>query len=643
MTATGQSTQASGRDTYVGGLDGLRAIAVAAVIVFHFAPTVLPAGFLGVDVFFVVSGFLIARLVVREIAASGTVSRRDFWARRARRLLPALATVTVVVLIASAIVLSNVEIHDLRAQALGTLFYCVNWVIIHQNGNYFATLGRPSPFLHMWTLAVEEQFYIVLPLVFFATRRALVRHPVRASVIALIGAVASTIWMAVLFSPTGDPTRAYIGSDSHAMGLLVGVAIGVLAGAGRPWDVFTRRVQANRNATRIAPVLAAAALIVILVTMRVADDHSTWLFRGGFLVFALLCAVIVAVLVSMPEARISRVLRIPALVAIGVRSYSLYLWHWPVRVFVTPSSGLHGAALFFVRLAISVVLAEISYRLIEQPFRVGALSQKWGSRGALTYFGVLTVVAAGLVMTVASPDPLPPSSLAQGNGGPSGSSQLRVDLFGDSTGLVFGLGGRSASDQLALSVGGDAQLGCGLVQAGHVTGGQVVKSPSYCGEWATRWRAAMRNDPGARLAVMAGAWEVFDQKTASGVVRFGTPAWTDLITTSTRRALDVLTADGRTVYLFEVPCYGAGDGTNTLLTERGDPKRVDAVNAIFAKVAREVPHVEIVHWRTLVCPGGHRAETVNGVDLFLADQQHLTNAGAVEVWKWWLPQLRAAP
>ncbi len=644
MTVTEQSAPTSGRDTYVGGLDGLRAIAVAAVIVFHFAPTVLPGGFLGVDVFFVVSGFLISRLVVREIAGSGTLSRRDFWARRARRLLPALATVTVVVLIAAVIALSDTEMHDLRAQALGTLFYCANWVIIHQNGNYFATLGRPSPFLHMWTLAVEEQFYIVLPLVFFATRRALVRHPVRASVIALIGAVASTIWMAVLFSPTGDPTRAYIGTDSHAMGLLVGVALGVLAGAGRPWEVFAGRVRANRTATRMAPVLAAAALIVILVTMRVADDHSTWLFRGGFLVFAVLCALIVAVLVSMPDAGIARVLRTPALVAIGVRSYSLYLWHWPVRVFVTPSSGLHGAALFAVRLAISIVLAEISYRLIEQPFRVGAFAQKWGSRGALTYFGALTVVAAALVMTVAAPAALPPSTLAQGNppADRAGSSQLRVDLFGDSTGLVFGLGGRSAGDQLDLSVGGDAQLGCGLVQADHITGGQVVKSPSFCRDWVPRWQAAMRNDPKARLAVMAGAWEVFDQKTATGVVRFGTPAWTDLITASTRRALDVLTADGRTVYLFEVPCYGAGDGTNTLMTERGDPKRVDAVNAIFAKVAHEVPHVEIVHWRTLVCPGGRRADKINGVDVFLTDQQHLTNAGAVEVWKWWLPQLRVA-
>ena len=165
----------------------MRAIAVAAVIVYHFAPSVLPAGFLGVDVFFVVSGFLIARLVVAEIAGTGTVSLRHFWARRARRLLPALGTMTVVVLCAVAINSSSTEKHDIRAQALGTLFYCANWVMIYAKGSYFTSVGRPSPFLHMWSLAVEEQFYLVLPLVCFAARRSIVRHPVRAAVVALVG------------------------------------------------------------------------------------------------------------------------------------------------------------------------------------------------------------------------------------------------------------------------------------------------------------------------------------------------------------------------------------------------------------------------------------------------------------------------
>ena len=632
------------RETYVAALDGLRAIAVAAVVVYHFAPSVLPAGFLGVDVFFVVSGFLIARLVTREIERSGTVSLANFWARRARRLLPALATVTVVVLIAVAISFSSAELHDVRAQALGTLFYCANWVLIFQKSNYFASLGRPSPFLHMWTLAVEEQFYVVLPLVLFAARRTVVRHPVRVATIALVGAVASTVWMGVLVSPTGDPSRGYLGSDSHAMGLLVGVALGVLAGVGPPWEAFTAWMRTNATARRAAPILAAASLVAILVTMRVTRDRTLALYRGGFLVFALLCGVIVAVVVTAPAAPVARLLRAPWLVAIGLRSYSLYLWHWPVRVFVTPRPGLDGFGLFTVRLVISLVLAEASFRLVERPFRIGKVARRAGSRPAIAYFTALTLVAAVLVTTVAAPKALPPSSLAQlkDPGVKIAPTTLRVDIFGDSTGLVFGLGGAAKARELNLSVGGDAEIGCSIVGTDHVSDGRVLENPAYCTGWQTRWQASMRKDPTARLVLMTGAWETLDQKFGAGVIRFGTSAWTDLITSTLRAALGILTADGRTVYLFDVPCYGAGDA-NDPIPERSDPRRIAALNEIFTNVARSTPKVRIVDWRTLVCPGGHRAENVGGVHLWLPDDQHLSYPGAVVVWKWWLPQLRAAP
>ena len=643
MIGQANTPYAPDADTYVGGLDGLRAIAVTAVVLFHFEPSLLPAGFLGVDVFFVVSGFLIARLVTREIERSGTVSLGNFWARRARRLLPALATVTVVVLCVSAVKLSNAEIHDIRAQALGTLFYCANWVMIFGKSNYFTSIGRPSPFLHMWTLAVEEQFYVVLPLVLFATRRAVVRHPVRAASIALVGAVASTVWMGVLVSPTGDPSRAYLGSDSHAMGLLVGVALGVLAGAGRPWEGFTAWIRSNARAASIAPLLAIAALVAILAIMRAATDHTLLLYRGGFLVFAALCAVVVAVVVALPAAPIARGLRARWLVAIGLRSYSLYLWHWPVRVFIDSRPGLHGVALFAVRVVVSVVAAEVSFRFIERPFRVGAVARRSGSRGAVAYFVALTLVAAVLVTSVSAPKPLPPTDLAKIRdiGGNADPNALRVDTFGDSTALVFGLSGAAHARALGISVGGDAQLGCGVVQTDHVSQGRIIGSPAVCDEWRARWQDSMRQDPKARLVLMTGAWEVLDQSTGAGIVRFGTRAWTDLIASSLRTALGVLGGDGRTVYLFEVPCYGAGDVANPY-PERSDPRRIAAVNQIFADVARSMPRVQIVHWRTLVCPGGKRAESVDGVRLWQPDDQHLTDDGAVIVWKWWLPQLRTA-
>jgi len=637
---------------YVAGLDGLRAVAVVAVMIYHFAPSALPAGFLGVDVFFVVSGFLISRLVVAEIARTNRLGLAHFWARRARRLLPALATMTLGVLVAVAIYSTSAEKHDIRAQALGTLFYCANWVMIYAKGSYFASVGRPSPFLHMWTLAVEEQFYVVFPLVCFVARRWIVRYPVRAASVALLGALASTVWMAALVSPTGDPSRAYLGSDSHAMGLLVGVALGVLAGAGRPWDAMAARLRSNVQAARVAATIGVGALLAVLVTMRVFDGNTYGLYRGGFLAFALLCGAIVMVVAMLPATRVAQMLSAPWIVAIGLRSYSLYLWHWPVRVFISPSTGIDGAPLFAVRSAVSIVLAELSYRWVERPFRVGAVARRSGSRGAVVYFGAITAVAVVLVATVAAPVGLPAGDLEHAAAAvqrPTRSSvpstgpvaPLRVDIFGDSTGLVFGLSGAEHAQELNITVGGDARLGCGIVAVDHESAGREIANPAECNGWQARWRAILRREPHAVLALMTGAWDILDQRTSAGVVKFGTQAWTDLVTVSLRAALQVLTGDGRDVWLFEVPCYGSGD-SNFPLPERSDPKRLAALNHIFGSVAQELPHVKMVRWRTLVCPGNHRVETLHGVRLWKPDDVHLTEAGGVLVWKWWLPQLRAA-
>lgn len=451
--------------------------------------------------------------------------------------------------------------------------------------------------------------------------------------------------MAALVSPTGDPSRAYLGSDSHAMGLLVGVALGILAGAGGPWVAMTERLHSSAAARRVAAIAGLLSLLAILVVMLVADDHTLALYRGGFLGFSLLCGVVVAVVVMLPATEIAKMLRSRWLVAVGLRSYSLYLWHWPVRVFVSPRPGFDGAPLFVVRLAISVVLAEISFRAIERPFRVGVVAKRSGSRGAVVFFAALIAVSAVLVATVAAPVALPPTDLAgaaaqAGVKAPVPAGALQVDLFGDSTALVFGLSGAMHAAELDLRVGGDARLGCGLVQLDHFGDGREIPRPQECDGWQARWNAKLRHDPHAVLGLMTGAWDVLDQRAADGkIIRFGTAAWTQLVTSSLDAALAVLTAGGRTVHLFEVPCYGAGDANNPL-PERNDPKRIAAVNAIFEQAAKTMPHVQMVHWRTLVCPNGHRVETLNGIRLWLPDNVHLSYPGGVQVWKWWLAQLR---
>jgi peptidoglycan/LPS O-acetylase OafA/YrhL len=580
-------------------------------------------------------------LLVSEVATTGSFSRPRFWARRARRLLPAVAVMTVVVLGLSAVKLTPVELHDIRAQALGTLFYVANWVFVAQKGSYFALAGRPSPFLHMWSLAIEEQFYLVLPIVFFAFRRALVRRPVRAAVIAMVAAIGSTIWMAVLVKPLGDPTRAYLGTGSHAMGLLVGVALGVLAGAGGPWEAIRGRLHASRRAQTATSIVGVIALVVICVTMKLTSDHSYRLFRGGFLAFSLVCGVLIAIVVLNPKLGVTRVLSTPALVAFGLRSYSLYLWHWPVRVFLTPRSGLDGPALFLARLAVSLVLAELSYRFVEQPFRTGVVARRSGSRGAIALFGGLTGVALVLVLTIAAPAVIhAPTLAAAADPSDRGAANGRlVDIFGDSTALVFGYNGTLHGKQLGgLVVRGDARLGCGLVDVDHVSAGRLIPQPADCQGWQERWKQQLANDPTATIAVMTGAWEVLDHRVHGTTIKFGTPEWTALVTDSLRTAVHLLADTGRPVYIFQVPCYGAGDPQYPL-PERADPKRIAALNGIFEQLTREMPNVKIVRWRDLVCPGGHRVERAGGKHLWDTDDVHLSEPGVIAVWKWWLPQL----
>jgi hypothetical protein len=305
-------------------------------------------------------------------------------------------------------------------------------------------------------------------------------------------------------------------------------------------------------------------------------------------------------------------------------------------VFIGPDR-LDGVALFVVRVAVSIALAEVSFRLVERPFRSGAIARRSGSRGAVAYFAALVVVTSVLVATVAAPTPLP--TLSASHNIASGPNAFHVDTFGDSTALVFGYNGALHGKQLGIAVGGDADLGCAIVRAEHFNGSVVFHDPDKCNGWQERWPRKLHADPGAVVVLMAGAWDVLDHRLDGARVRFGMPEWTQLVASSYRSALRVLGADGRTVHLFEVPCFGTG-GPASLLTDRGDPRRIAAVNAIFETLAREMPRVKIVRWRELVCPGGRRAEEIDGVHMWEPDDVHLTEAGAVVVWKWFLPQVR---
>jgi peptidoglycan/LPS O-acetylase OafA/YrhL len=341
----------------------LRAVAVIAVLLYHAGVSWLPGGFLGVDVFFVISGYLITMLMLEEHHRTGGLSVKGFYRRRARRLLPALFVLLLAVCVV-AVLFYREELARLRPQELSALTYSTNWYLIFTDGSYFDQLGRPLALQHLWSLAVEEQFYLLWPLVMvFLLHRFRDRL---GSIALIIGALAgaSAIWMALLYEPGADPSRLYYGTDTRLATLLMG---GLLAIFWRPSALAHGGVRRHGRIFDVVGLFALAAIILCFVN---TSDTSAALYRGGFLGLAVVTALAVAA-ASHPGTAFGRVLGVGVLTWIGLRSYALYLWHWPVYVVTRPDADVpvHGAALLALRLGVTVLLADLSYRLVERPIR----------------------------------------------------------------------------------------------------------------------------------------------------------------------------------------------------------------------------------------------------------------------------------
>ncbi|MFN8152497.1 MAG: acyltransferase family protein [Solirubrobacterales bacterium] len=379
---------------YMPSIDGLRALAVLAVFFFHVGVTWMPGGFLGVDVFFVISGYLITALLVSEFERRGFIDVMAFWMRRARRLLPAVAVLIGVVMLVALLVEPS-ELDALRGDAIFSLIYANNWHQIFTDQSYVEVFGRPSLFRHLWSLSVEEQFYLVWPLIAAAGLTQLGRRGLLAVVIA--GIVASTALMGALHDPSvADGARAFFGTDTRAAALLVGVALALV------WHPSELRWRESRRAGFVLDGLALVAFALLAHELLTAHDYDPALYDGGgFLRVSIWTAVLIAAF-AHPASRIGWPLARPAMLWLGVRSYGFYLWHWPVIALTRPGVDvpLEGAPLIALQLLATLALAEISYRLVEQPFRRRADSPSapgWlpRARPALAVTVVVAVLFAG--------------------------------------------------------------------------------------------------------------------------------------------------------------------------------------------------------------------------------------------------------
>ena len=356
---------------YHPGIDGLRAIAVMAVMFYHAEVPWMPGGFLGVEVFFVISGYLITSILLVEWRKNAFINLGRFWFRRARRLLPAVFLLLLVTLAFTVLFLPN-EVASLRIDALAAAVYVSNWYQVFSHKSYFEAIGRPPLLRHLWSLAVEEQFYLIWPVVVaVALRWFRPRIRLLYPLLTLGLAIASIALMTALYQPDIDPSRVYYGTDTRAAGFLIGAALAMMLTFAGELKIKTR------SASVWITVIGVAALVGLLACFVRLDEINPSLYPGGFTLISVMTALVILAVTSSGAQLLRAVLGSRWLVWLGLRSYSIYLWHWPIFDVTRPhlDVALDGFPLLLLRLGLTLICAELSYRFVERPIRDGAIGR----------------------------------------------------------------------------------------------------------------------------------------------------------------------------------------------------------------------------------------------------------------------------
>jgi peptidoglycan/LPS O-acetylase OafA/YrhL len=650
---------------YIAPLDGVRAVAVLGVMAFHGGVGSLPGGFLGVDMFFVLSGFLITSLLVRERVTTGAVRLGAFWAARARRLLPALLLVLLFVAAYVYFAVPHSTYPNLRDDAFFTLFYSANWHFIAEGANYFVATGPASPLTHTWSLAVEEQFYLVWPLVVVVVMRLGTKWGLRLLLtVAALGTLASAAAMALLYTGAND-TRLYYGTDTHAQCILVGAVMAVvlaLRAQRRTNDVGTvsprwlaRHASGGDPAWAVTSrggraVVSAGGVVGLVTTAwmwtQVSSDQK-WLYHGGFLLAAVATALVLASVVCVQSGFLAAVLSVAPLRFLGRISYGLYLWHFPVFLWLDHGrTGLSGSALLGVRFVETLVFATLSYRLVERPVRRGTFLRGW--RGlvvtptAVAVVGGVMVLATPVVSAATTAVAARPAAVRT----PPTASDVNMLLVGDSMAETLGNGLEGKLAQYyGLNIINAAAPNCALT-----TGTFAVQDfppatsapPCEVGSgdpgWAADWSALVdRYQP--KVSVFVERLDIVDRLFDGSWIHIGDPAYDTYLMGQMQKAVQVLTARGGTVVFLTSPYYSTGEQPNGQPWPEDDPARVDTFNQLLRQVAAANPgQVEVVDLNKVADPAGHYQAWIDGVEVRSLDGIHWTSFGDC----WLAPRLLPA-
>ena len=676
---------------HVPSLDGLRGVAVAAVVVYHLWPDALPGGFIGVDVFFVLSGFLLTSLLVREAEASGSIRLGQFFIRRTRRLLPAMLLLVTTLAIYAAVWANAVELERLRRHGLAALLYVANWLFISDGTTYTDVVTGASPLRHVWSLSIEEQFYVILAgaialaAAFTATRRSTRRCVIVGSVV--LGA-ASALWMIIANFNGSSLDRLYFGADTRAQALLIGAALGATL-RGVP--------VAGSRRTSAAALLSVAVLVAVSAT---ASENVTWMYRGGFTLVALAAGMVIVGGPATPWIR--RVLEWPPLRLLGVISYGVYLWHWPILVILDEARlGLRDFAHRIVVLVVTLIVATLSYRLLERPIRQGAIGDRWGPRSIAIGPACTAAVAAALIVVTAGPatlgaeddeptvkigatiafeQPRPmlnlpdttettsPTAGAQttvptatsGSTSTTSTTALkrlagptRVAVVGDSV-MHTMIGGRLLSDLQfepwtvadtvfetdRIQIRNVARPACSFLP-GDVAFEQFdgsyesVSLAQFCGDWRSDLRDAIEigTDP-VDIVMLLLTNDLEDRRVGESIVTLGSGEHTSLIIDFVDEIL-AQTAAVDAALVLAVPAPRMEIGTTDAMWDREA-----RVRAVFESYASTHSDVSIIDVGRVLCPGGNCAEPLGNFDpSWRYDGLHFNRSGAIWMANWLTAQL----
>ena len=594
---------------YFPALDGLRGVAVAAVLLFHGGFTWMTGGFLGVSTFFTLSGFLITSLLLAERGATAEIDLRQFWRRRFRRLMPAALAALALAVVYTVVAGDPTVKRNIAGDVISCLAYVANWRFIFSNQSYADLFGSPSPVLHFWSLAIEEQFYLLFPVLGFVVLQ-FYRKSRQWFGWLLVALLVASLFCTLYLGLSND--AIYYGTETRAAELLAGALLAVALYHRR----ITSRLANDVRAKNAVAVGGAAALAVCVALWVLTTAQTEWLYRGGFTLYGGL-SVLVILAAIVPGGPVRALLAVAPLRQLGRISYGVYLYHWPIFLWISEErTGLDAGAglylLFVIRMAVTMTLAVLSFRFLEEPVRRGErLLSIRPIRLAPYAIGILAVLVIGIsftapkpvidfdnaakqfeaISTNAPPPPAQPIDVALPD-----PPRPRMALFGDSTALMTGLGMNDWAHETnqADFVDGAAWLGCGIGRGGERRSGKDIGPiPEECNHWERTWGQKVRDNAPNIAVVQIGPWEVADRKLEGDTVwrAPGDPVYDAYILKEMDLAVDTLAQKGATVLWLTSPPVGAGKGQDAQLIrgQAAEPARMDRLNELINQLPTERP------------------------------------------------------